>query len=309
MKKAFFDTPQINWFPDGKRLNLRHGPIDLILEAETFNAEDLDLVYANAAAAFKSVLNTLAGELDYLRSPLNQNDNYPEGEIARAMVSASRPFCADHFLTPMICVAGSVADHILSVMCTSADLKKAYVNNGGDIAMYLSEGTYYDVGVCANPHNGEIVSKAHITSRDRVCGVATSGWRGRSHSFGIADSVTVLAANAAIADTAATLICNAVDLPGSPMVQRQPADTLSPDSDLGDRMVTTNVFALSETEQESALQPGKALAEQMLDSGLIVSAYLSLQETTQIIGAPHIRQSTPQPSMKNQISATGAMHA
>ena len=31
-------------------------------------------------------------------------------------------------------------------------------------------------------------------------GVATSGWRGRSHSLGIADSVTVVARNAAAAD-------------------------------------------------------------------------------------------------------------
>ena len=39
-----------------------------------------------------------------------------------------------------------------------------------------------------------------------VRGVATSGWRGRSHSLGIADSVTVLAATAAMADAAATVI-------------------------------------------------------------------------------------------------------
>ena len=41
--------------------------------------------------------------------------------------------------------------------------------------------------------------------------VATSGWRGRSFSLGVADSVTVLAPTAALADAAATLIANAVE--------------------------------------------------------------------------------------------------
>ena len=49
-------------------------------------------------------------------------------------------------------------------------------------------------------------------------GIATSGWRGRSFSLGIADAVTVLAATAAEADAAATVIANAVDLPGHPAI-------------------------------------------------------------------------------------------
>ena len=49
-------------------------------------------------------------------------------------------------------------------------------------------------------------------------GVATSGWRGRSFSLGIADAVTVLARTGAAADAAATIIANAVDLPGHPAV-------------------------------------------------------------------------------------------
>ena len=45
-----------------------------------------------------------------------------------------------------------------------------------------------------------------------VRGIATSGWRGRSFSLGIADSVTVLAPTASAADAAATIIANAVDV-------------------------------------------------------------------------------------------------
>ena len=50
-----------------------------------------------------------------------------------------------------------------------------------------------------------------IRHGDGVGGIATSGARGRSFSLGIADSVTVLAEDAATADAAATLIANAVD--------------------------------------------------------------------------------------------------
>ena len=64
-------------------------------------------------------------------------------------------------------------------------------------------------------------------------GIATSGWRGRSFSLGIADAVTVLADRAAAADAAATIIANAVDLPGHPAIVRVPACELAPDSDLG----------------------------------------------------------------------------
>jgi ApbE superfamily uncharacterized protein (UPF0280 family) len=67
--------------------------------------------------------------------------------------------------------------------------------------------------------------------------VATSGWRckgkgGRSFSFGIADAVTVLAGSAAAADAAATVIANAVDLPGHGAITRRPASAIDPDSDL-----------------------------------------------------------------------------
>ena len=87
-------------------------------------------------------------------------------------------------------------------------------------------------------------------------GVATSGWRGRSFSLGIADAVTVLATNAAPADAAATLIANAVDLPGHPAVTRVPARELAPDSDLGDRLVTQGVGPLSPREIAGALEAG-----------------------------------------------------
>src|SRR5690606_41231750 len=71
--------------------------------------------------------------------------------------------------------------------------------------------------------------RIRIRAEDEVRGVATSGWRGRSFSLGIADAVTVLARTGAEADAAATLIANAVDLPGHPAIKRRPARELAPE--------------------------------------------------------------------------------
>ena len=79
---------------------------------------------------------------------------------------------------------------------------------------------------------------------DPVRGIATSGWRGRSFSLGIADAVTVVARTAAMADAAATMVANAVDL-AHPGIRRRPACDLHCDSDLGQRLVTVAVPVLT----------------------------------------------------------------
>ena len=178
------------------------------------------------------------------------------------MAAAVLPF-GDRFITPMAAVAGAVADEICHEMTVGGGLRRAYVNDGGDIALYLSPGTSFDVGVVAVPERPALLGKATLRSDDPVRGVATSGRHGRSFSLGIADSVTVLAADAARADAAATLIANAVDLPGHPAIRRMPASELDPDSDLGERMVTVEVGALGSDEVARALERGVDEAERM----------------------------------------------
>jgi hypothetical protein len=117
-----------------------------------------------------------------------------------------------------------------------------------------------------------------------VRGVATSGWRGRSFSLGIADSVTVLASRAALADAAATLIANSVDLPGHPEIRRAPASHFDPQSDLGERMVTREVGLLDSQEIDAALALGLDEAERLRQGGHIVAAALRLRGETRLCG-------------------------
>lgn len=255
--------------PDG-RLHLHHGPIDLVIGAE---GPGRHAALARATRRFRTVLEELAAELPLLRRPL---EGWPEGRVARRMARAVAPF-RGVFVTPMAAVAGAVADEIAAEM-RGPGVTKIHVNNGGDIAFHL-EGRET---VTALSPAGEI--RLTADEARQVGGIATSGWRGRSHSLGIADAVTVLAATAAAADVAATLVSNAVNLPGHPAIDRAPASTLSPDSDLGERPVTTGRGALAEACVRRALARGARAAEAYRAQRLLHSACLTLDETHSIVG-------------------------
>ena len=260
--------------PDGRRLHLHHGPIDLIIEVTGKGREP---AFRAATARFQTVLEELAPQLSQLRLPIGRRPTVT-GTIARRMIQAVEPFIPD-FVTPMAAVAGSVADEILGEIARCSHIQKAYVNNGGDVSIHLTQGQTMVAAMAGLP-GGKIT----LFCDDPFRGVATSARHGRSHSLGIADNVTVLAVNAASADAAATLIANAVDLPGHPAIKRVPACTLSPDSDLGERLVTQAVGPLSAVEKKTALQAGVDRASQMLAKGLIGAAALSLGDQHRFVG-------------------------
>lgn len=257
---------QAAMLPDGKRLHLQHGPIDLIIEADG-NPDQVSRAYMAAQARFATVLDVLAEELQTLRTLMPEAGLDVSGPIAQRMAAVVQPFWNSK-VTPMAAVAGSVADEMLCAMCADAELSRAYVNNGGDIALHLAGGQTFSIA----SSNGPVA----VRSTDPVRGIATSGWRGRSFSFGIADSVTVLAATAAQADIAATLIANEVNLPRSIKIRRAPAAALYPDSDLGQRRVTVEVAELTGREVDTALTHGLEFAGQLQRHGLIVAATLGL---------------------------------
>jgi uncharacterized protein len=257
--------------PDG-RLHLHHGPIDLVIWAEERSEEARQTAYRAARDRFATVLDELVAELPLLRQPLDQP---PQGPIARRMHRACTATAQDDFITPMAAVAGSVADTVLAAMCAATPLTRAYVNNGGDIALHLAPGQTFTAAIAGldQQTHGRIT----LHPADGIGGIATSGQGGRSLSLGIATSVTVLARHAATADAAATLIANMVDLPDHPAITRQPAQDISPDSDLGARLVVTRVGPLAPADIALALSRGLARAQRLVDAGHIAAAALVLQ--------------------------------
>ena len=266
---------------DGRRLHLHHGPIDLVIEA--FGAEpEVAAAREQATRFFDGVLHRLVDELRLLRTPVSRIREQPGGPVARRMTAAVRRH-GGVFVTPMAAVAGAVADATLAAATEHRVLKRAYVNNGGDVALYLTEGERFTVGLVPDVAAPALGGRAEIPFESPVRGIATSGWRGRSMSLGIADSVTVLAATAADADVAATLIANAVDV-DHPAVRRVPAVDLDPDSDLGGRPVTVDVGVLDPASVDRALERGADAARTMQARGRIVAAALTLRGEIRTVG-------------------------
>jgi ApbE superfamily uncharacterized protein (UPF0280 family) len=288
--------PTRNTLPDG-RLHLQHGPIDLVIGAEG-EAAAVGAAHDDAWARFVNVLSELVGELPQLRAPVGAQCPL-NGVIARGMWSACAPFRAS-FITPMAAVAGAVA-HDIATHYARRGITRAWVNNGGDIALQLAPGAQVRVGLfadlarfCGTASSSALSTDAQftVTADMPVRGIATSGWRGRSFSLGIADSVTVLAHDAAAADAAATVIANAVDLDDA-RITRMPAHTLKDDSDLGERLVTADVPALPAPLVAQALEAGLTRARALQKAGLVWHAALVCQgqwRTTFTAGAEQLVQ-------------------
>ncbi len=278
--------------PDGRRLHLQHGPIDLIIEV--FGA-GRDEAYRRATSRFETILCELVAELPELRAQGRAGTVF-SGSVASRMQVAIAPYC-DQYVTPMAAVAGAVADEILRHIYLGHGVQKAYVNNGGDVAFYLAPGEQMHAALASVPGG-----LATLQSTSPFRGIATSGWRGRSFSLGIADSVTVIAKNAACADVAATLIANAVDLPHCPAIERTPARKISPDSDLGDMLVTTGVDTLSAAQVRQALRRGQTNAKSFLERGLVGAVCLQLCDVVEQVGSFAIAQSHSNPGSIRELT-------
>ncbi|MBS0344225.1 MAG: UPF0280 family protein [Proteobacteria bacterium] len=276
---------------DDGRWHWQHGPIDIVVQAEG-DAAVLAEAHEAAWQRFAVVLDELVGELRLLRQPVSAGQSM-HGPIAQRMWRA----CADAsgaagsaFITPMAAVAGSVAQELIAFY-RRPGIRRAWVNNGGDIALHLAPGESARVGLFADlarfdplTHRGPLQTDGQfeVQAESPVRGIATSGWRGRSFSLGIADSVTVLAASASQADAAATLIANAVDVQDDG-IRRLPANECKDDSDLGNIPVTVDVAPLAPTQVQHALAAGVLQARALQDAGLVWAVALVCQGQWRIV--------------------------
>lgn len=280
------------------RWHFQHGPIDIVIGASGHPAA-VAKAHERAWQRFEGILEELVHELSSLRSAVGIECSL-HGPVAQRMWQACEPY-KKSFITPMAAVAGAVAQELIGCYATRG-VERAWVNNGGDIALHLAAGQSVRVGLYADLarldgdelYKGiDVDGRFEISSALPVRGVATSGWRGRSFSLGIADSVTVLARTAAMADAAATVIANAVNLDDC-RIMRQSACEVRDDSDLGSIPVTVAVGPLEPALVQQALQAGLRRAQELHAAGLIWSAALVCQNqmvTTQT--APTMQVPSP----------------
>ena len=259
--------------------------MDIVIGAEG-EPDAVQRSHADAWTRFRGLLQELVSELPALRSPVDDVCHL-RGDVARCMWQAARLFCPA-FVTPMVAVAGAVAQHLIQAY-QRPGVTRAWVNNGGDIALLLTPATSFRIGLYADidrlawldttdglPVDDVLDGVFEVAHASPVRGVATSGWRGRSFSLGIADSVTALAATAAQADAAATLIANAVDV-DHPGIRRRPANQIKDDTDLGGIPVTVDVPRLKPAQVAQALEAGRVQALALREAGHISACVITCQ--------------------------------
>lgn len=208
-------------------------------------------------------------------------------EVAAMMVDAVKKV-DEATLTPMAAVAGAVSERMRDLLKTDgADL--ITVNNGGDIAVHNGTGREVTIGIGDIKTNRTTPYILKISGLSDF-GIATSGFGGRSLTLGLADIVTVVAENSAVADAAATFLCNRTNV-DTDKVLRKRASEVDPSTDIPDELVTVHIADLSDEEIQEALHEGLMEAYRLKKNSIIYDAVFLLKErmVTTIAGDEYIR--------------------
>jgi hypothetical protein len=133
--------------------------------------------------------------------PQSADDDAPH--VVREMAAAARIAGVG----PMAAVAGAIAEAVGRDLLQQSD--EVAVENGGDV--FIATRTGRTVGLYAG--QSILTGRLGLAIQPEDCplGICTSsGTFGHSLSFGTADSCTVLARSAAVADALATALCNRI---------------------------------------------------------------------------------------------------
>ena len=114
---------QIRLLPDGRRLHLHDGPIDLIVEA--FGAPAKSRRRIARVCAICDGARRIVQRASVLAAGVLGGTAVAAGAVARRMMAAVMPYAAEYFITPMAAVAGAVAEEILATMVADAQTSRA----------------------------------------------------------------------------------------------------------------------------------------------------------------------------------------
>ena len=224
---------------------------------------------------------SLLQELAASRTIITQNitgvreeENIRAGVVTR-MISTTRQV-KDKTVTPLVCVAGAVADEVADFIFDDKTVSKVIVNNGGDIAIRLRGEETARVGIRPDISRNQISHVLTFDARSRIGGVATSGFGGRSFTKGIASASVAVASTASIADVAATLLANATDIDDA-LIERQLAEDIYPDTDIPGHRVTTRIGDIAQAKVLKALDNGLKKAGEFQVSGFIFGALIAVK--------------------------------
>jgi ApbE superfamily uncharacterized protein (UPF0280 family) len=247
------------------------GPMRLVIRAWHSDQPRLELA-GQAAHASISFLERIARWRLLLSRPWRQIGDLPEDELAQRMI-ASVQTIGDDDLTPMAAVAGTIADAVADWLF-ERDTTRVIVDNGGDIAIRLARGETAAVGIRPRIDSPEVSHVIHLDSSYSTWGVTTSGMGGRSLTRGIASAATVLAADASVADAAATAVANACIATDDGIIQL-PAEEVDPNSELAGLKVTAGVGKLDTCMKRQAITAARRKAERLSKNDTIIGAFIA----------------------------------
>lgn len=252
---------------------LEIGPASLVIIGEKVG-DPYELQKEKLVQKVKSILGEIRECLPVLKQKAYKIKNTKHmPDVPRKMVEAVKVI-DESSLTPMAAVAGSVADAIKEFL-KNEGLDLISVNNGGDISIFNKKGRGLKIDI------GDILtgkSSPYMLNIEQLIdfGLATSGFGGRSFTLGLADSVTVIAATGAVADAAATFICNCTNTE-SDQVVRQKAAEVDPLTDIPDDNVTISIGQLNERDIFNALESGLIIAANIKNKKHIYDAIVKFR--------------------------------
>jgi ApbE superfamily uncharacterized protein (UPF0280 family) len=190
-------------------------------------------------------------------------------------MAASVQAVGDEDLTPMAAVAGTIADAVADFLVDRGQTR-VIVENGGDVAIRNSEGEALTVGIRPEVGDARITHVIGLDTGRSSWGVATSGFGGRSLTRGVVSAAMVVAADASLADAAATAVANASRSEAEAVACR-PAEAVDPQTDIPGLSVTVAVGPLGKPAREQALARSIRRAEELVERGVIFGAFAALQ--------------------------------
>jgi ApbE superfamily uncharacterized protein (UPF0280 family) len=279
VEKPQYGSEYIRELEDGTVV-VHRGPMLMSIFASSGGKPNVSLAKEGAKKALE-VLETLAR----FRSLITKNIGEIHSielmpPVVQKMVLASRKF-GDRTVTPLIAVAGAGADEVADFIFNTGQASKVVMNNGGDIAIRLEDDEVVRVGIKTNLTDQVVTHVMTVTRSNKIGGVATSGFGGRSFTRGVANAAVAIAEDATSADLAATLIGNATDVEGPTIVKVLGKD-LYPATDIPDLWVTKSVGHLEKSQIEEALDQGIQKAETFKERGLILGAFLAVKDRHRI---------------------------
>jgi ApbE superfamily uncharacterized protein (UPF0280 family) len=254
---------------------VEYGPMSMMIHAFERGRPLVHLAQEGARQAIK-VLEDLAKFLPLIKKKAQQielDERFPD--VVWRMVEATQRM-GEPDLTPLAAVAGAASDVVADSMIQLGGTK-IIVDNGGDIAIRLTEGEMVRVGVKTEINAKNPTYVIAIDASTGIGGVATSGLGGRSFAKGIASAVTILSASASLSDAAATVVGNFTNV-DDPAITRALAEKIYPETDIAGEWVTIGVGDLSPEKIEEALNHGLLKADSLCGKGLIKGALIALKK-------------------------------